>query len=677
MLKYLNDSVSVLKGVGPKKVEALDELGIDTIYDLLTYYPFRYDDFQVKDLSQIEDQEKVTIKGKIAADPVVAHFGRKRNLLNIRLLVDNDVVKVTFFNQPWLKKQLPVGKEVLIYGRFDKAKASLSGIKILSSVDGNEMNPIYPANKHIRQKTISDLVKLAFDEYKDVIDDVIPEDIIAKYKLESQKQVIQDMHFPNDTKDAYLARRTAKFNEFFLFQMRLQALKSEEQKDAGLAIKFNQADMDAFINQLPFSLTNAQQRVVNEIQNDLSTTRQMNRLLQGDVGSGKTIVAALAILACIDGGYQAALMAPTEILAEQHANKLATLFKDTKVNVALLTGDTKPAARKELLPRIKSGEINLVIGTHALIQDNVEYKNLGLAIIDEQHRFGVNQRAKLRQKNDGTNVLAMTATPIPRTLAITSYGEMDVSIIDELPNGRQPVKTAWIKEGQFKNSVGFIKERLNAGEQIYVVTPLVEESEAVDMKNAINIYDNFKNMFEPEFKVGLLHGRMKDEDKNLVMTEFKNNEFQILVSTTVIEVGVDVSNATMMIVFNADHFGLAQLHQLRGRVGRGSSQSYCLLVSDPKTETGVKRMNVMVESNDGFVISQKDLELRGPGDIMGKAQSGLPDFKVGDPVADLTMLSVAQQEAIQIVSTNDWQNNPMYSKLYSYVHQKNNKKMFD
>ncbi|MCX0326078.1 ATP-dependent DNA helicase RecG [Apilactobacillus kunkeei] len=677
MLKDLNDSVSVLKGVGPKKVEALDELGIDTIYDLLTYYPFRYDDFQVKDLSQIEDQEKVTIKGKIAADPVVAHFGRKRNLLNMRLLVDNDVVKVTFFNQPWLKKQLPVGKEVLIYGRFDKAKASLSGIKILSSVDGNEMNPIYPANKHIRQKTISDLVKLAFDEYKDVIDDVIPEDIIEKYKLESQRQVIKDMHFPNDTKDAYLARRTAKFNEFFLFQMRLQALKSEEQKDAGLAIKFNQADMDAFINQLPFSLTNAQQRVVNEIQSDLSSTRQMNRLLQGDVGSGKTIVAALAILACIDGGYQAALMAPTEILAEQHANKLATLFKDTKVNVALLTGDTKPAARKELLPRIKSGEINLVIGTHALIQDSVEYKNLGLAIIDEQHRFGVNQRAKLRQKNDGTNVLAMTATPIPRTLAITSYGEMDVSIIDELPNGRQPVKTAWIKEGQFKNSVGFIKERLKAGEQIYVVTPLVEESEAVDMKNAINIYDNFKNMFEPEFKVGLLHGRMKDEDKNLVMTEFKNNEFQILVSTTVIEVGVDVSNATMMIVFNADHFGLAQLHQLRGRVGRGSSQSYCLLVSDPKTETGVKRMNVMVESNDGFVISQKDLELRGPGDIMGKAQSGLPDFKVGDPVADLTMLSVAQQEAIQIVSTNDWQNNPMYSKLYSYVHQKNNKKMFD
>ncbi|MCT6857687.1 MAG: ATP-dependent DNA helicase RecG [Apilactobacillus sp.] len=677
MLKNLYDSVSVLKGVGPKKVEALEELGIKSIYDLLTYYPFRYDDFQVKDLTQIVDQEKVTLKGKIAADPVIAHFGRKRNILNIRLLVDNDVIKVTFFNQPWLKKQLPVGKEVLIHGRFDKAKASLAGIKILSSVDNNEMNAIYPANKHIRQKTISDLVKLAFDEYKDAIDDIIPNKIIDKYKLEKQVKVIHDMHFPTNTQDAMLARRTAKFNEFFLFQMQLQSLKMAEQKDKGIEINYSAADMENFIAELPFELTGAQLRVVQEIYADLKSSRQMNRLLQGDVGSGKTIVAALSILATIDGGYQAALMAPTEILAEQHANKLAKLFENTKVNVALLTGDTKPAAKKKLLPRIASGEINLVIGTHALIQDSVVYNNLGLAIIDEQHRFGVNQRKILREKNDGTNVLAMTATPIPRTLAITSYGEMDVSIIDELPNGRQPVKTAWIKEGQFKNSIPFIKDRLNSGEQIYVVTPLVEESEAVDMKNAVNIYENFQKLFEPDFKVGLLHGRMKDDEKNTIMRSFENNEFQILVSTTVIEVGVDVSNATMMIVFNADHFGLAQLHQLRGRVGRGSSQSYCLLVSDPKTETGVKRMNVMVQSNDGFVISQKDLELRGPGDIMGKAQSGLPEFKVGDPVADLKMLSIAQQEAILVVNTNNWQNESEYSKLYSYVQQKNNNKMFD
>lgn len=677
MLKDLYDSVSVLKGVGPKKVEALEELGIRSIYDLLTYYPLRYDDFQVKDLTQIVDQEKVTLKGKIAADPVIAHFGRKRNILNIRLLVDNDVIKVTFFNQPWLKKQLPVGKEVLIHGRFDKAKASLAGIKILSSVDNNEMNAIYPANKHIRQKTISDLVKLAFDEYKDAIDDIIPDKIIDKYKLEKQVKVIHDMHFPTNNQDAMLARRTAKFNEFFLFQMQLQSLKMAEQKDKGIEINYSDSDMEKFIEELPFKLTGAQLRVVREIYADLKSNRQMNRLLQGDVGSGKTIVAALSILATIDGGYQAALMAPTEILAEQHANKLAKLFENTKVNVALLTGDTKAAAKKELLPRIASGEINLVIGTHALIQDTVIYNNLGLAIIDEQHRFGVNQRKILREKNDGTNVLAMTATPIPRTLAITSYGEMDVSIIDELPNGRQPVKTAWIKEGQFKNSIPFIKERLNSGEQIYVVTPLVEESEAVDMKNAVNIYENFQKLFEPDFKVGLLHGRMKDEEKNSIMGSFENNEFQILVSTTVIEVGVDVSNATMMIVFNADHFGLAQLHQLRGRVGRGSSQSYCLLVSDPKTETGVKRMNVMVQSNDGFIISQKDLELRGPGDIMGKAQSGLPEFKVGDPVADLKMLSIAQQEAILVVNTNNWQNEPEYSKLYSYVQQKNNNKMFD
>lgn len=677
MLKNLYDNVSVLKGVGPKKAEALAELDINTIYDLLTYYPFRYDDFKVKNLSDIVDQEKVTLKGKIAADPVVNYFGRRRNLLNARLLVGNDIVKVIFFNQPWLKKQMTVGEEILIYGRFDKNKASLTGIKILSSTEGNEMNPIYPVNKHIRQKTIRDLVKLAFDEYKNCIEDIIPADIRDKYKLESQLQVIHDMHFPKTTKDAMLARRTAKFAEFFLFQMRLQSLKSEEQKDIGISIKDDTDSVEKFMGELPFQLTNAQKRVVNDILGDLKSDRQMNRLLQGDVGSGKTIVAALAILFCINGGYQAALMAPTEILAEQHANKLANLFAGTHVNVALLTGDTKAAAKKELLPRIANGEINLVIGTHTLFQDNVEYANLGLAIIDEQHRFGVNQRAKLRQKNDGTNVLAMTATPIPRTLAITSYGEMDISIIDELPAGRQSVQTAWIKEKQFDSSVDFIKQRLKSGEQIYVVTPLVEESEAVDMKNAVNIFENFKSIFESEFKVGLLHGKMKDDEKNEVMTKFENNEYQILVSTTVIEVGVDVSNATMMIVFNADHFGLAQLHQLRGRVGRGDKKSYCLLISDPKTETGVKRMNVMVDSNDGFVISQKDLELRGPGDIMGKAQSGLPEFKIGDPVADLTMLSIAQQEAIQIVSQDDWKNITSYSKLYKYVQQKNNKKMFD
>lgn len=672
-MKNLKDNVSVLKGVGPKKQEALSELQINTIFDLLSYYPFRYDDFEVKNINDIVDQEKVTLKGTIASEPTVVHYGRRRNILNIRFLINNDIVKVTFFNQPWLKKQLPVGKEVLIYGRFDKNRSSMAGIKILQSSDSNQMSSIYPTNKHVRQSTIKETVKLAYEEYKDCIFNIVPDDLRNKYKLENLKTVVHDMHFPKTKKEAMLARRTAKFNEFFLFQMRLQNLKSVNQ-NKGLSIKFDQIKIDQFIDKLPFELTDAQKRVVNEIFMDLKSNRQMNRLLQGDVGSGKTIVAVLGIYACIDAGYQAALMAPTEILAEQHANKLAKLFENTNINVSLLTGNTKKSARKELLPRIKDGEVNLIIGTHALIQDSVEYAELGLVIIDEQHRFGVNQRKKLREKGKGTNVLAMTATPIPRTLAITSYGEMDVSIIDKLPAGRQPVKTSWIRENQFKSALPFINDRLSSGEQIYVVTPLVEESEAVDMKNAVNIYESFKNLFEPKYQVGLLHGKMNDDEKNSIMGEFQKNNLQILVSTTVIEVGVDVSNATMMIVFNSDHFGLAQLHQLRGRVGRGKNQSYCLLVADPKTEVGAKRMNVMVDSNNGFIISQKDLELRGPGDVMGNAQSGVPDFKVGDPVADLTMLNIAQQEAIQIVSQSDWKTK--YSKLFEYVSE-NNKKIFD
>ncbi|TPR13976.1 ATP-dependent DNA helicase RecG [Apilactobacillus timberlakei] len=672
-MKNLKDNVSVLKGVGPKKQEALSELQINTIFDLLSYYPFRYDDFEVKNINDIADQEKVTLKGTIASEPTVVHYGRRRNILNIRFLISNDIVKVTFFNQPWLKKQLPVGKEVLIYGRFDKNRSSMAGIKILQSSNSNQMSSIYPTNKHVRQSTIKETVKLAYEEYKDYIFNIVPDDLRNKYKLENLKMVIHDMHFPKTKKEAMLARRTAKFNEFFLFQMHLQNLKYVNQ-NKGLSIKFDQTKIDQFIDKLPFELTDAQKRVVNEIFVDLKSNRQMNRLLQGDVGSGKTIVAVLGIYACIDAGYQAALMAPTEILAEQHANKLAKLFENTNINVSLLTGNTKQSARKELLPRIKDGEVNLIIGTHALIQDSVEYANLGLAIIDEQHRFGVNQRKKLREKGNGTNVLAMTATPIPRTLAITSYGEMDVSIIDKLPAGRQPVKTSWIRENQLKSALPFINDRLSSGEQIYVVTPLVEESEAVDMKNAVNIYESFKNIFEPKYQVGLLHGKMNDDEKNSIMGEFQKNNLQILVSTTVIEVGVDVSNATMMIVFNSDHFGLAQLHQLRGRVGRGKNQSYCLLVADPKTEVGAKRMNVMVDSNNGFIISQKDLELRGPGDVMGNVQSGVPNFKVGDPVADLTMLDIAQQEAIQIVSQSDWKTK--YSKLFEYVSE-NNKKIFD
>ncbi|MFC6275039.1 ATP-dependent DNA helicase RecG [Levilactobacillus tangyuanensis] len=650
----LSDSVSVLAGVGPKRVAALKELDINNINDLLTYFPFRYEDLQAKDPSELTDQAKVTLKGTVAVVPVLTRFGRKKNRLNFRLLIDeHTIIPVTFFNQPWLKDQLEVGSEVVVYGRFDAKRQSLSGMKILASA-ANAMGSIYPANKSIRQGTIKQLVEAAYDQYSEKIVDLVPEPLRDQYHLLHRREMIHDMHFPADDAAAQAARRTAKFEEFYLFEIRLQIVRQQDHTLHGQTLAYDLKALKAFIDSLPYELTAAQKRVVNEICFDLKRPIHMNRLLQGDVGSGKTVVAAIAMYAAITAGTQAVLMAPTEILAEQHADNLAKLFADFPVNVALLTGATKPAARKTLLPQIANGTVNLIIGTHALIQPEVTYHHLGLAVIDEQHRFGVNQRRALREKGQQPDVLAMTATPIPRTLAITAYGEMDVSVINELPAGRQPIKTTWIRSNQVDSVLREVKAELSTGSQAYVVTPLIEESEAVDMKNAEAIYDRFKEEYEPTYQVGLLHGRMKNDEKNSIMADFKANKFQVLVATTVIEVGVDVPNATLMLIYDADHFGLAQLHQLRGRVGRGQKASACILIADPKNQVAIERMTTMTNSNDGFVLAQKDLELRGAGDILGRKQSGVPDFKVGDPVADLNILSVAQQAAKETVAAPNW-----------------------
>lgn len=665
----LTDSVDVLPGVGPKRLEALHALGITTIESLLTYYPFRYQDLRVKALNEITDQEQVTLKGIVAAPPTLSRFGRKKSRLNFRLLIGHDVVPVTFFNQPWLKNSIEVESAIMIYGRFDANKKQLNGIKILGSSTSDPMASVYPSNSGIRQKTIQQLVVAAWDTYQNDIQNLIPDHIKVHYRLLDRQKMIHDMHFPKNSEDAQAARRSAKFEEFFKFQLQLQLLKKQDRTQAGTPIEYHNELLQQFIQSLPYELTDAQKRVVNEICADIKRPVHMNRLLQGDVGSGKTVVAAICMYAVITAGYQAALMAPTEILAEQHANNLQDLFKDLPVNIVLLTGSTKPAVRKEILPRIANGKINLIIGTHALIQDGVDYHQLGLIIIDEQHRFGVAQRQALRKKGNNPDVLAMTATPIPRTLAITSYGEMDISVIDELPAGRKPITTRWIKNAQINSAIQFVLHELAAGHQAYVVTPLIEESEAVDMKNAQAIYERFSAYFSPKYQVGLLHGRMKTDEKDTIMQGFKANDYQVLVATTVIEVGVDVKNATVMMIYDADHFGLAQLHQLRGRVGRSDQQSYCILIADPKNRNGVNRMKVMTDTNDGFVVSQRDLELRGAGDVLGKKQSGLPDFKVGDPVADVTMLSVAQQEAKQLVDQPDWQKQPENVKLAAYLKQ--------
>lgn len=663
----LSDSVQVLPSVGPKRLEALQDLGISTIEDLLTYFPYRYDDLKSKELAEIQNDEKVTLSGTVASEPVVSYFGRHRNRLVFRLLIKNDVVPVTFFNQPWLDKQVVVGEEIAVYGRFDGNKKTLSGMKIIKAAEG--MDSIYPASKSIRQSTIRNLIEVAWDKYQNEIQTIIPSAIRQRYKLMDRKLMIHDMHFPDGQYAAKLARRTAKFEEFFIFQMRLQLVKQADRLEDGLSIDYKISELTDLIASLPFELTDAQKRVVNEICVDLKRPTHMNRLLQGDVGSGKTIVAALAVYATITAGYQTALMAPTEILAEQHAENLQKTFKDFPVNIVLLTGSTKVAVRKQILTRIKNGEVNLIIGTHALIQDEVQYHKLGLVIIDEQHRFGVHQRQILREKGERPNVLAMTATPIPRTLQITSYGEMDISVIDELPAGRKKIKTTWLRSNETDKALRFVRDQLTLGRQIYVVTPLIEESEVMDMRNAQAIYDRLRTDFEPAYKVGLLHGRMKSNEKEDVMRAFKANEFQVLVATTVIEVGVDVPNATVMMIYDADHFGLAQLHQLRGRVGRSSLASYCLLIADPKNQQAIERMEVMTKTNDGFVLSQRDLELRGSGDILGNKQSGLPEFNVGDPVADLKMLSIAQEEANEITDNENWEREPDNQVLGNYLNE--------
>lgn len=667
MVQSLYDSVQVLPGVGPKRQQALAELDIFTIEDLLTYFPFRYEDLSIQDPNQVEDQQKVTFKGIVAADPTIARFGRQKVRVNFRLLIGSESVMVTFFNQPWIKSQVQVERELIVYGRWDAKRRSLTGIKIIVSEGVNEYKAVYPASKKIRQATIQQLVKDAFEQYGTLISDIVPPDLVSKYRLLHRKQMIESLHFPADSGLVKNARRTAKFEEFLEFQIGLQWMKQRDKSSDGIPLDYDVNVIKDFMQHLPFSLTGAQLRVTKEILRDMNNPVHMNRLLQGDVGSGKTVVAAIAMYAAVTAGKQAVLMAPTEILAEQHANNLIQFFKGTGVTVGLLVGGTKKKVRDALLEKVNAGLVNIVVGTHALIQGDVEFKDLGLVITDEQHRFGVKQRKMLREKGQNPDTLAMTATPIPRTLAITTYGEMDVSIIDQLPSGRKTIKTTWLKGGEWNKVLGFMLKEFKEGHQAFVVTPLIEESEAMDLQNATALFEDLQKDFAPEFKVALLHGRMTSEEKDQIMSDFKDGKFQGLVSTTVIEVGVDVPNATVMVIQDADRFGLAQLHQLRGRVGRGDAQAFCILVADPKSQTGRERMEIMVETNDGFRISEADLKMRGQGDIFGKQQSGTPIFKVGDPVVDIGALQTAQLEASKIVNISNWQKIPQYQNLAGFV----------
>ncbi|OOO71543.1 ATP-dependent DNA helicase RecG [Staphylococcus saprophyticus] len=661
--------LSQIKGLGRKRLAVLNELNIHTVEDLILYLPTRYEDNTVIDLNEAEDQAIVTVVGEVYSTPTVAFFGRNKSKLTVHIMVDQIAVKCTFFNQPYLKKKIELHGTVTVKGKWNRAKQEINGNRMFFSQqmdESGQYEPVYRIKEGIKQKPLRDMIRQVLDQV--TIQEWLSEDLRKKYKLETLEDTIKALHFATDKASLLKARRTYAFTELFMFELRMQWLnRLEKTSDEAIDVDYDINLVKHFIDSLPFELTDAQKHSVNEIFRDLKAPIRMHRLLQGDVGSGKTVVAAICMYALKTAGYQSALMVPTEILAEQHAESLVDLFGD-RMNVALLTGSVKGKKRKLLLEQLNNNEIDCIIGTHALIQDDVKFNNVGLVITDEQHRFGVNQRQLLREKGAMTNVLFMTATPIPRTLAISVFGEMDVSSIKQLPKGRKPIITSWSKHEAYESVLNQMTSELKKGRQAYVICPLIESSEHLeDVQNVVELYESLQSYYGVE-KVGLLHGKLHSDEKDEVMQRFSNHEIDILVSTTVVEVGVNVPNATFMIIYDADRFGLSTLHQLRGRVGRSEQQSYCVLIASPRTETGIERMNIMTQTTDGFELSERDLEMRGPGDFFGVKQSGLPDFLVANVVEDYKMLEVARDEAAELIQSGVFFE-PQYNILKSFIEE--------
>jgi len=667
----LLEPVTQLKGIGEETAGLLHDMDIYSIYDLLEYFPYRYEDNSLKDLEEVKHEERITVEGKVHSEPSLTFYGKKRSRLTFRMLVDRYLLSVVCFNRPYFKNKLPLNSTVTVTGKWDKHRQTITAQEVLfgpkKEVSGIE--PIYSVKGKLTVKGMRKFISLAIGQYLDEINENLPVEFLQKYKLMTRAEALKVIHAPSESEDLKQARRRFVYEEFLLFQLKMQALrKVQREQSKGDAIEYSETMHEEFISSLPFPLTNAQLRVVREILSDMKSPYRMNRLLQGDVGSGKTVVAAISIYAAILSGKQAALMVPTEILAEQHADSLYKLFEPFGVQVALLTSSVKGKRRRELLERVKQNEIQVLIGTHALIQDDIKFKHLGLVITDEQHRFGVGQRRMLREKGENADVLFMTATPIPRTLAITAFGEMDVSIIDELPAGRKVIETYWVKPTMLDRILSFIDKEVAKGRQAYVICPLIEESDKLDVQNALDVHSMLSAYSNGKYRVGLMHGRLTSDEKDSVMRDFSENHVNVLVSTTVVEVGVNVPNATTMVIYDAERFGLSQLHQLRGRVGRGSEQSYCILLADPKSETGKERMKIMTETNDGFVLSERDLELRGPGDFFGKKQSGMPVFKVADMVHDYRALEVARQDAVELVQSDFFWKDDKYAVLRNQLY---------
>ena len=641
-----------VKGIGPKSLVLLNKIGINTIEDLVTHYPFRYDVLKRDNLSDIEDGEKIIIDGKIESVPILMRFKAGLNKMNFRLVTPSGVVGVSIFNRAFLKSKLLVGTDVIVIGKLDKGKNVITASDIKLDVLSNKVKiePVYHCTSGLTNKNMSTYINMALLMYgKDVLD-YIPKEYQERYDFVNKKTALNIIHNPSTVEKLKEVTIRLKYEELFQFMFKINYLKQQNKKEKnGLHREIDKNKLDSFMKKIPFELTNDQKNAVNEILTDLESPNRMNRLLQGDVGSGKTIVAFIGMYANCLCGYQSALMAPTEILANQHYLNLCEFLKHTDIKVALLTGSTPKKEKNDIYKGLANGSIHIVIGTHALIQDEVVYHNLGLVITDEQHRFGVHQRANLQNKGVKPDVLYMSATPIPRTYALTIFGDMDVSTIKERPKGRQKIDTYVKKNSEIREVLEMMYEELKAHHQVYVIAPLIEESENSDLTTVNELKDQMKLAFKDKYKIDIVHGKMASGAKDIIMEQFKNNEVQILISTTVVEVGVDVPNATMMVIFDADRFGLSTLHQLRGRVGRGSSKSQCILISDSDAE----RLKIMEREDDGFVISEEDFKLRGHGDLFGTKQSGDMTFKIASIKNDYKILLQAKKDSKEYLENKE------------------------
>ena len=651
----LNKEIQFVKGIGPKRAEKLHKLNIFTLKDLIYYFPRQYEDrSKVKKINQLENEEKVTIKGVITR---MDSYSPKKgmNIIRMDMRDDTGYIKLSFFNQEYIKRAFKSGDSIVVFGKVKIENNFKEFVPIeiehySSKPQSNcKIEPVYPLTYGLSNKELQGIIRSVLTKEEFKVKEYLPTYILEKYKLCGIDFAVRNIHSPSNKEALKIALYRLVFEEFLILQLGLFYFKNGVNESSGIEFKENEK-LNDIIESLPFKLTKAQNRALSEITQDMTSSKVMNRLVQGDVGSGKTVVALLALASAVLNGYQGALMAPTEILASQHYDSFKEILERFNIKSELLVGSLTKKQKEKVLEKVKNQEVNILIGTHALIEDKVEFKNLGIVITDEQHRFGVRQRGRLSNKGDSPDILVMTATPIPRTLALILYGDLDISIIDELPPGRQPIETIAIEQKRRNEAYeNLVRSEVQKGRQVYVVCPLVEESEKIEATAASELVEELKREFFSDLRVGLLHGKMRPAEKDAIMDDFKNKKLDILVSTTVIEVGVNVPNATLMIIENAERFGLAQLHQLRGRVGRGNHKSYCILIYNSKTEVCKERMAIMEETTDGFKISQKDLEIRGPGEFFGTRQHGLPELKVANIFKHIKILKQAQLEARYII----------------------------